>query len=52
MARAWLGSTGQDNTDIQFTDNPVIDPFAFLTDHNNSNKTKNTHLDQAPKNIT
>jgi hypothetical protein len=27
LAQAWLGSTGQDNTDLQFTDNPVIDTF-------------------------
>jgi hypothetical protein len=51
-AQAWLGSTGQDNTDLQFTDNPVIDPFAIVTDHHTSNVTKNTHLDQASKNIT
>jgi hypothetical protein len=51
LAQAWLGSTGQDNTDLQFTDNPVIDPFAIVTDHHNSRITKNAHLDQAP-NIT
>jgi hypothetical protein len=51
LAKAWLGSTDQDNTDLQFTDNPVIDPFAIVTDHHTSNITKNTHLDQAP-NIT
>ncbi len=51
LAQAWLGSTGQDNTDLQFTDNPVIDPFAIVTDHHNSSITKNTHLDQAT-NIT
>jgi hypothetical protein len=27
IAQAWLGSTGLDNTDLQFTDNPVIDPL-------------------------
>jgi hypothetical protein len=48
LAQAWLGSTSQDNTDLQFTDNPVIDPFAIVTDHHTSNITKNTHLDQAP----
>ena len=47
-----MGSTGLDNTDLQFTDNPVIDPFAIVTDHHNSSITKNAHLDQAPKNIT
>ncbi len=51
LAQAWLGSTGQDNTDLQFTDNPVIDPFAIVTDHHTSNITNNTRLDQAP-NIT
>jgi hypothetical protein len=51
LAQAWLGSTGQDNTDLQLTDNPVIDPFKILTDHHNSSIAKNTHLDQAP-NIT
>ncbi len=33
-------------------DNPVIDPFAIVTDHNTSNITQSAHLDQAPKNIT
>jgi hypothetical protein len=33
-------------------DNPVVDPFAIVTDHHNSSITKNAHLDQAPKNIT
>ncbi len=28
LAQAWLASTGQDNNDPQFMDNPVIDPFA------------------------
>jgi hypothetical protein len=51
LAQAWLSSTGQDNTDLQFTDNPVIDPFAIVTDHHTINITKNTHQDQAP-NIT
>jgi hypothetical protein len=32
-------------------DNPVIDPFAIVTDHHNSSTIKNTHLDQAPENI-
>jgi hypothetical protein len=52
IAQTWLGSTGQDNTDLQFTDNPVLDPFAIVTDDHTSNIAKNTHLDQAPKNIT
>jgi hypothetical protein len=51
LAQAWLGSTGQDNTDLQFMDNPVIDSFTVVTDYHTSNITKNTHLDQAP-NIT
>jgi hypothetical protein len=51
LAKAWLGSTGQDSTDLQFTDNPVIDPFVIATDHHTSNITKNTHLGWAP-NIT
>jgi hypothetical protein len=48
LAQAWLGSTGQYNTDLEFTDLSVIDPFAIVTDHHNISKTKNTHLDQAP----
>jgi hypothetical protein len=52
LAQAWLGSTGLDNADLQFTDNLVIDLFAIVTDHHNSSITKNAHLDQAPKNIT
>jgi hypothetical protein len=51
LAQAWLGSTGFDNTDLQFMDNPVIDPFAIVTDHHNSNITKNAHLDQETNNI-
>jgi hypothetical protein len=51
LAQTWLGSTGQDNTDLQVMDNPVIDPFAIVTDHHAINITKNTHLDQAPKKI-
>ena len=51
LAQAWLDSTGLDNTDLQFMDNPVVDPFAIVTDHHTSNITKNTHLDQEP-NIT
>jgi hypothetical protein len=52
LAQAWLGSAGLDNTDLQFTDNPVFDPFSIVTIHHNSSITKNAHLDQAPKNIT
>jgi hypothetical protein len=52
LAQAWLGSTGLKNTDLQFMDNPVVDPFAIVTDHHNSSIEKNAHLDQAPKNIT
>jgi hypothetical protein len=52
LAQAWLGSTGLNNADLQFTDNPVIDPFAIVTDHHNSSIEKNAHLNQAPKNIT
>jgi hypothetical protein len=51
LAQAWLGSTGLNNTYLQFTDIPVVDPFAIVTDHNSSIE-KNAHLDQAPKNIT
>jgi hypothetical protein len=51
LAQAWLGSTGQDNTDLQIMDNPVDDPFAIVTDHHNGSISKNIHLDQAP-NIT
>jgi hypothetical protein len=52
LAQACLGSTGIDNTDLQFMDNPVVDPFAIVTDHHNSSIEKNAHLDQTPKNIT
>jgi hypothetical protein len=53
LPQAWLGSTGLlDNTDLQFMDNPAVEPFAIVTDHHNSTITKNTHLDQAPKHIT
>jgi hypothetical protein len=52
LAQAWLGSTGLDNTDLQFTDNPNVDPFAIVTNHHISSITKNTHLDQEPNNIT
>jgi hypothetical protein len=45
IAQAWLGSTGQDNTDLQCMDNPVIDPFAIVTDHHTSNITKSTRLE-------
>ncbi len=51
LAQAWLGSTGQGNTDLQFMDNPVVDPITIVADHHTRNITKNTHLDQAP-NIT
>jgi hypothetical protein len=52
LAQAWLGSTGLDNADLQFTDNPVVGPFAIVTDHHNSSIKKNAHLDQTSKNIT
>jgi hypothetical protein len=52
IAQAWLGSTGQDNADLQVADNPVVDTFAIVTDHHTSNITKSTYLDEAPKNIT
>jgi hypothetical protein len=52
LAQAWLGSTGLDNTDLQSTDNPVVDPFAIVTDHHNSSITKNAHLDQETNSIT
>jgi hypothetical protein len=44
LAQAWLGSIGQDNIDLQFTNIPVVDPFAIVTDHHTSNITKYTHL--------
>ena len=50
LAQTWLGSTGLDNTDLQFTDNPVVDPFAIVTDHHNSSIEKNAQLDQTSKN--
>ncbi len=40
LAQAWMGSTGQDNTDLQFMDNLVIDLFAIVTDHHTSNITQ------------
>jgi hypothetical protein len=52
IAQAWLGSTGNNNTDLQFMDNPVVDPFVIVTDHHTNNITKKAHLDQVPKNIT
>jgi hypothetical protein len=52
LAQAGLGSTGLDNTDLQFMDNPVVDPFAIVTDHHNSSITKNGYLDQETNNIT
>jgi hypothetical protein len=52
LAQAWLGLIGLDNTDLQFMDNPVIDPFAIMTDHHNCSIEKNAHLDQTSKNIT
>jgi hypothetical protein len=33
-------------------DYSVVDPFAIVTDHHNSSKTKNTHQNQTPKTIT
>jgi hypothetical protein len=50
LAEALLGSTGQDNSDLKLTDNPVIDPFAIVTDHHTSNKS--AHPVQTPANIT
>jgi hypothetical protein len=44
LAQAWVGSTGLDNINLQFTDNPVVDPFAIMTDHLNSSIEKNAHL--------
>jgi hypothetical protein len=52
LAQVWLGSTGLDNTDLQFTDNPVVDHFTIVTDQHNSSVTKNAHLDQETNNIT
>jgi hypothetical protein len=47
LAQAWLGSTGLDDTDLQFMDSPVVDPSAIETDHHISSITKNAYLDQA-----
>ena len=52
LAEAWLGSTGQDNSELKLTDNPVVDPFAIVTDHHISNITQSTHPVQTPTNIT
>jgi hypothetical protein len=52
FAQAWLGKTDQDNTDLQFMYNPVVDPFSMMTNHHTSNITKNSLLCQAPENIT
>jgi hypothetical protein len=37
LAQAWLDSTGQDNSDLQLADNPVVDLFVIVTDHHSSN---------------
>ncbi len=50
LTEAWLGSTGQDNSDLKLTDNPVVDPFTIVTDHHTSNKS--AHLVQKPEKIT
>jgi hypothetical protein len=47
-----LGSTGQNNSELKLTDNPIIDPFAIVTDHHTSDITQSTHLVQTPTNIT
>ncbi len=52
LAQAWLDSTGLDNTDLPFMDNPVVGSFAIVTGHHNSSIEKNAHLDQTSKNIT
>jgi hypothetical protein len=52
LAQAWLGSSGQYNTDLKFTDYSVVDPFAIVSDHHISSITKNTRENQAPKHIT
>jgi hypothetical protein len=48
---ALLGSTGQDNSELKLTDNPVVDLFAIVTDHHTSNITQSAHLVQTPTNI-
>jgi hypothetical protein len=52
LTQAWLGLTGQDNSDLKLTDNPVIDPFAIVTDHHTSNITQSAQLVQTPTNLT
>ncbi len=52
VTEAWLGSTGQDNSDLKLTDNPVVDPFAIVTYHHTSNITQSAHLVQKPEKIT
>jgi hypothetical protein len=52
LNEAKLGSTGQNNSELKLTDNPVVDPFAIVTDHHTSNITQSTHLVQIPTNIT
>jgi hypothetical protein len=52
LTEAWLGSTGQGNSELKLTDNPVVDPFAIVTDHHTSNITQSAHLVQTPTNIT
>ncbi len=48
---SWLGSTGQDNSGLKLTDNPVVDVFTIVTDHNTSNITQSAHLVQTPKTL-
>ncbi len=50
LTEAWLGSTGQDNSNLKLTDNPVVDSFAIVTDHHTSNMS--AHLVQKPKKNT
>jgi hypothetical protein len=50
LAEVWLGSTGQNNSELKLTDNSVVDPFAIVTDHHTSNMS--AHLVQKPENIT
>jgi hypothetical protein len=52
LAEAWLGSTGQDNSELKLTDNPVVDLFAIVTDHHINNITQSAHPVQTSANIT
>ncbi len=52
LAEVWLGSTGQNNSELKLMDNLVVHPFAIVTDHHISNITQSAHLVQKTEKIT